>query len=472
MNLSLAFFHRTSTGDLMSRITSDTGTLQTTISNSLAVLIKEPITVAGLAALLISQQPRLTLIALVVFPLCIVPILVYARKARQASAAIQQYWAELSTVIHEAFTGNRIIKAYNLEGAVEQQFRSTARKFISHYMRLVRSLEVPGPLIEFVGALGVALLFFAVVLSPRTPMSAGDFFLFVGSIFMLYAPIKALTRLYQQFEQARAATERVFELLGTPTTVIEPATPLPLCAANADIHFDGVTFSYGDKVVLNEIQLTVKPGQIIALVGSSGAGKTTLTNLLLRFYDPQCGAVRIGNVDIRQVSSRDLRNQIAVVTQETILFNDTVRHNIGLGRPGATEAEIVAAAKHAFAHDFIMEKPQGYDTVIGEKGVTLSGGQRQRLAIARAILKNAPILVLDEATSALDTESERAIQAALEELMTGRTTVCIAHRLSTVQKADVIVVLDQGQIVEMGRHAELIQQEGTYYKLHQMQFSS
>jgi len=245
-----------------------------------------------------------------------------------------------------------------------------------------------------------------------------------------------------------------------------------LQATGSPIHFDDIHFSYGDKLVLQGIQLTVESGTMVALVGASGSGKTTLTNLLLRFYDPQKGAVRIGDTDIRDVTTRDLRARIAVVTQETILFNDTIRNNIALGRPGANNGEIEEAGKHAFAHEFILEKPNGYETVIGEKGVMLSGGQRQRIAIARAILKNAPILVLDEATSALDTESERAVQAALEELMIGRTTICIAHRLSTVQRADLIVVLDQGRIVEAGKHTELLKRGGVYQKLYELQFQS
>jgi subfamily B ATP-binding cassette protein MsbA len=288
----------------------------------------------------------------------------------------------------------------------------------------------------------------------------------------MYQPIKNLTRLQNQLVQARAASERAFALLATQNTVPEPAQSRPLRAAGADIHFDHVDFGYGDKPVLRDIDLRIQPGQLVALVGSSGAGKTTLANLLLRFYDPTRGTIRIGGVDIREVATRDLRNQIAVVTQETILFNDTVRRNIELGRPGATSEEIVAATRHAYAYDFIMEKPQGFDSVIGEKGVTLSGGQRQRLAIARAVLRNAPILVLDEATSALDTESERAVQAALDELMKGRTTLCIAHRLSTIFHADMIVVLDQGRIIETGRHDELIRRGGIYQKLYELQFQS
>jgi subfamily B ATP-binding cassette protein MsbA len=301
---------------------------------------------------------------------------------------------------------------------------------------------------------------------------SSDFLTFVLTIVMIYPPVKALTRLHNQLHQARAASERVFELLATKNSVPEPTQPKMLHAANAEIQFENIDFNYGEKPVLHNINLTVKAGQLVALVGSSGAGKTTLANLLLRFYDPTRGTVKIGGVDLRDVSTHDLHNQIAIVTQETILFNDTIRRNIELGRPGATNDEIIAAARSAYAYDFIMEKPLGFDTVIGEKGVMLSGGQRQRLAIARAVLRNAPILVLDEATSALDTESERAVQAALDALMRGRTTLCIAHRLSTILHADMIVVLDQNRIIETGKHDELIRRGGIYQKLYELQFAS
>ena len=355
------------------------------------------------------------------------------------------------------------------------QFRGTTRQYIGHMLRVIRANEIPSQFTEFLGGLGVALVFvYVAMFTDQSKASAipENFIAFIGSIFLMYPSIKNLTRLQNQLQQARSANQRVFELLDTVSTITDPLKPVPLQARQADICFDHIDFDYGEKMVLHEINLTVKAGHLVALVGRTGSGKTTLTNLLLRFYDPQRGAVRIGATDIRQVAINDLRRQIALVTQETILFNDTIRHNIGLGRPGATDAEIEAAARHAYAHDFIMEKPLGYDTIIGERGVALSGGERQRVAIARAILRNAPILVLDEATSSLDTESERAVQAALEDLMKERTTICIAHRLSTIQKANLIVVLDHGRIVETGTHAELIEQRGVYRKLYELSFES
>jgi subfamily B ATP-binding cassette protein MsbA len=323
---------------------------------------------------------------------------------------------------------------------------------------------MPQQAMELLGAAGVALaLLLAVRQQPA--LRAGDLFQFVASVYLMIAPIRALSRLHSQFEQARAASARVFELLETPGAPPDPVPTLPLRASGADIVFDDVTFAYGDKPVLEHFHLTIKAGQFVALVGASGSGKSTVVNLLLRFYAPQAGAVRIGGVDIRQASTRDLRGQIALVAQETLLFNDTVRKNIACGRAGATDAEVEAAAREAQAHDFIQGLPQSYDTVIGERGVAISGGQRQRLALARAILKQAPILVLDEATNALDTESERAVQEALHRLMAGRTTICIAHRLSTVQRADIIVVLAGGCVAELGTHAELLARGGLYRSL-------
>ena len=461
-NLSLGFFNRASTGDLIARITNDTQVLYSIVGSSFSSAVKDPITIVCLLGYQLATNTTLTLISIVVFPVCIVPIIIFGRKVRKSARAVQKHNAELTNLMHESFTGNRVIKAYNLEETVSAEFRATTRKYVGQLMRVVRANEIPSQLMEFFGATGIALVLLYLQHSmqflPKSQQpKESDILTFILTIVMIYPPIKAFTRLHNQLHQARAASERVFQLLATENSVPEPAAPKMLHAANADIVIENVNFNYGEKPVLHNINLTVKPGQLVALVGASGSGKTTLANLLLRFYDPVRGAIQIGGVDLREVSTRDLRNQIAVVAQENILFNDTIRRNIELGRLGATNDEIIAAAKHAYAYEFIMQKPEGFDAVIGEKGVSLSGGQRQRIAIARAVLKNAPILVLDEATSALDTESERAVQTALDELMKGRTTICIAHRLSTVLHADLIVVLDQGRIVEPGRHEELRQ---------------
>jgi subfamily B ATP-binding cassette protein MsbA len=469
MTLSASFFNKVSTGELMSRI-NEVHYLHSTISQAMVIVIREPVTLAGLAAFLLWQQPKLTLVALIVFPITLIPFVIYARKVRKSSVAIYQKYADMGRMLHESFTGFRIVKAYNLENIVITEFADTSRAAVSHFMRVLRSMEIPGPLMEFFAAVGVALFFIYVAVFVRA--TPGDLVAFVGAIFLMYQPIKALIRLHNQLEQAQAATQHAFEILNTRSTIVEPVHPQPLAASGADLRFQQVSFSYGDKPALRQIDLTVKAGQVVALVGSSGSGKTTLTNLLLRFYDPQEGAIFIGKTDIRNVALADLRRQIAIVTQETILFNDTIANNIALGRPGASHKEIVAAAKHAFAHDFIMEKKEGYETRIGEKGIALSGGQRQRLAIARAILKDAPILILDEAMSALDTESERVIQSALDDLMKHRTTICIAHRLSTIQNADCIVALQDGRIVQTGRHADLLRDGGLYRRLYELQFQS
>jgi len=469
-NLSLGFFNQNRTGDLIARITNDTQVLYGIIGGSFASMVKDPVTIFSLLIPLLVIQPSLTLISIIVFPVCIVPIVIYGRKVRKSSRAVQEYNADLTNLMHESFTGTRVIKAYNLEETVSAQFRATTRKYVSQLMRTVRANEIPSQLMELFGALGIALMFAYIHFwqPPDQKSDLDDFTTFALSIVLIYPPIKSLTRLHNQLHQARAASERVFELLAAQNTVPEPAAPKMLHSTNETIEFVNVDFNYGDKPILRNINLTVRPGQLVALVGASGSGKTTLANLLLRFFDPARGAIRIGGVDIRDVTTRDLRNHIAVVAQENILFNDTIRRNIELGRLGASEADIIAAAKHAHAYDFIMEKEKGFDTVIGEKGVTLSGGQRQRLAIARAIVKNVPILVLDEATNALDAESERTVQAALDELMKTRTTICIAHRLATIRQADLIVVLHQGRIVETGTHQQLLRQRGAYHKLHEL----
>lgn len=466
LDLSAGFYNQTSTGQLMSRVVNDTSTLQNLLSTSTAVIVRDPVTLISIASWLLCTQFELTVITLIVMPAILVPIIIFNKRIRRSSREMQARSADLTQIMTEAFTGYRIVKAYNLEDTVTADFKKTALGSVGHYMRIIRASNVTGPLIEFFGSCGIALLLaFVIFVHHQAP---ANFIGLIGSVFFMYAPLKNLNMLYTNLTQGRAASERVFELLATPNTVPEPAKPKPLNAANADIAFDNLSFNYGEKPVLRNVNLTVKSGRLVALVGPSGSGKTTLANLLLRFYDPQQGAICIGGTDIREVSTRDLRNQIAVVSQEVILFNDTIRRNIELGRPGASNEEIIAAARHAYAYDFIMEKPQGFDTLIGEKGIMLSGGQRQRLAIARAVLRNAPILVLDEATSALDNESERIVQKTLDDLMKDRTTLCIAHRLSTILHADLIVVFDQGRIVETGRHEELIRRGGIYQKLYEL----
>ena len=468
IRLPVSFFTKSSTGELMERI-NYISILQNTIIHSVAVIIRDPISVIFLLGALLYQQTKLTLITLIVFPLCLVPIVVYGRKMRNIGSKLFGNFTFLGSVMHEAFTGHRIIKAYNLEDTSVERFRNTTQKYTAMFMRMVRATETPGPLIELFASIGVALFFVyaAFVVKTQTP---GDLLQFVSSVFLMYQPVKALARLHGQLELTRSVTGQIYSLLDTPMEIQEPAVPKPIKAQNAPIVFENISFSYGDKKVLKNINLMIEPGTLVALVGSSGSGKTTLTNLLLRFYDPTEGVIRIGGTNIRDVLTKDLRNSIAVVTQETILFNDTIKSNIAVGKPNATDEEIIAAAKHAYAYDFILEKPQGFNTVVGEKGVALSGGQRQRIAIARAILKNAPILILDEATSALDTESERAVQAALDELMHGRTTIAVAHRLSTIQHADRIVVMSQGEIIEVATHDELVRQGGHYQRLYELQF--
>jgi subfamily B ATP-binding cassette protein MsbA len=472
-NLSLGFFNRSSTGELMSRITADTQQVQSVVTSSLNSLVRDPVVILCTVGYMFAMQPKLTAVALCVFPLCIVPVAIFSRKLRKSARAAQTHNAELTKLMQESFTANRVIKAYNLEQTVTGEFQATNNKLISQRMRVVRTDELPSQFTEMFAAIGVALVCIYLIGVPQELRPKfGDLTAFIVSLVMIYQPIKALVRVQNQLVQARAASERYFELLATKNSVPEPEAPKMLHASGADIVIEKLDFNYGEKPILRNINLTVKAGQMVALVGASGSGKTTLANLLLRFYDPDRGGIRIGGVDLRDISTRDLRNQIAVVAQENILFNDTIRRNIELGRLGAKPEEIEAAAKHAHATEFIVQKPEGFETIIGEKGVALSGGQRQRLAIARAVLKNAPILILDEATSALDTESERAVQMALDELMKGRTTFCIAHRLSTILHADMIVVLDQGKIVETGKHDELVKRGGVYQKLYELQFKS
>jgi subfamily B ATP-binding cassette protein MsbA len=471
VNLPMSFFNDRGTGDLMTRVDGAMG-ITTTINGSFATIIREPITIVVLAVTLITMQPALSLATLIVFPICLLPVMIYGRKLRKSHSGYYAKFSNVSTVMHESFTAARVVKAYNMESKVVDEFRRAIDAVTGFFMRSVRASELPGPLIEFIGSIGVALIFihFAFYTPGTEPVSG--MLAFFAAVFGLYDPVKKISRLHSQLTLSRAGADAVFDILEYKTSLPEPANPKPVRAQKASIRFEEVSFAYKETTatVLHKINLLIKPGQLVALVGRTGSGKTSIASLLLRFYDPTAGGIFIGEDDIRSVASKDLRDNMGVVTQETILFNDTVRANIGLGRPGASDAEIEQAAKHAHAHEFIMEKPGGYDFTVGEKGANLSGGQRQRIAIARAVLKNAPILILDEATNSLDTEVERIVQEAMEKLMQDRTTICIAHRLSTIQKADNIVVLDEGRIVETGTHAQLMQAKGVYCKLYELQF--
>ncbi|HEX7653701.1 MAG TPA: ABC transporter ATP-binding protein, partial [Verrucomicrobiae bacterium] len=470
--LSASFFSKSPSGELISRITNDTGSLHNVLAANAAVLVKDPITIVATIIWLFCFNWKLTLIGALALPIGVLPLAIYSRKVRKSSRGMQGETADLMKVMTEAFTGHRVVKAYNLEPVVIDQFRKRANGFIGHFMRIIRASEIPGPLQEFFGALAVSGLLIYLFSTGHVTRDFGALLTYIIAVFSMYKPLKNVTRLHVQLTQAKAASERVFQLLAVQNSVPEPTAPTMLHADQADITFENVDFSYGEKKVLNNVNLKVKAGQLVALVGASGSGKTTLANLLLRFYDPDRGCIKIGGVDIREVRPTDLRNQIAVVAQENILFNESIYRNIELGRLGATRDEIVGAANFAKATEFIAQKPEGFETMIGEKGVMLSGGQKQRLAIARAVLKNAPILILDEATSALDTEIEKQVQTELDALMQGRTTFCIAHRLSTILHADVIVVLQEGRIVESGRHDELVKRGGVYQKLYELQFGS
>ena len=470
LSLGSSFFSKTSTGTLMSQLQA-ASSVQAALGESWVTIIREPITVIGLVFLLFTSQARLTLLSLTVLPFTLLPYIIFSRKVRKSAQVLSQQISDQGKLVHESLTGYRILKAYNLENKATAEFENTSRLGTNHQMRILRAGELPSALMELLGAIGVGAFFgYIAFYTPPGKMTLGDPMQFVGCIFLLYQPIKSLIRLHNQLEQARVVSQMVFSLLDTKNDIVEPANPKPLIAKGSDVTFEHISFSYGEKPVLHDYSLTVKAGKLVALVGASGGGKTTVTNLLLRFHDPQGGRITIGGIDIRDVLTSDLRSQIAVVTQETVLFNDTIYNNIALGRTNATREEVIEAARQAHAHEFIMEKAEGYDCIIGEKGVMLSGGQRQRLAIARAIVKNAPILILDEATNSLDAESERIVQAALEEMMVGRTTLCIAHRLSTIQRADLIVAMEQGRIMETGTHAELLARNGVYRRLYDLQF--
>ena len=470
-SLSLSCFTRNPTGVLMSRITNDVSMVQGAVTDAVTGLLKDLFTIIGLVGVVFYRDWRLAIIALVVFPLAVYPIVKFGRKLRSYSSRSQTTMGDISTILLETISGNRIVKAFNMEEYEQKRFARENRKLFSIQMKSVRVRAVSHPLMEVLGGLGIACIVFYggynVIKGVATP---GTFFSFLAALLMLYEPVKRLSGFNNTVQQGLAAASRIFEVLDTaPETRYKPGAK-NLTSVSKGIEYRNVSFKYDEDRVLKSINLQVKVGEMIAFVGASGGGKTTLVNLLPRFYDVSSGEVLIDGQDIRNVSQESLRSMIGIVTQQTILFNDTVRNNIAYGKISEPFGGIVKAAEAAYAHGFIQNLPNGYDTVIGEQGVKLSGGERQRLSIARALLKNAPILILDEATSSLDSESEIEVQKALEYLMQGRTTLVIAHRLSTIRKANRIVVIANGTVVEEGTHEELLEKEGEYRKLYLLQF--
>ncbi len=466
-DLSVRFFSQRKTGELISRTLNDSMMIERAVSSVLGDLVKQPFVLLGAVGYALFLDARLTLGMLVLFPVCIVPVALFGRRVRRYARHGQERLAELVSIMQETLSGIRIVKAFGMEAYEVGRFREQCRLFFSRIMRVTIAKAAIEPLIVFISMAGLAL----VLLYARwARMPAEDFITFALAAVVMYEPVKKLSKIHMHVQQTSAAADRIFEILDTPV-LIRDAAARPLALPLRTVVFEHVCFEYEPgQPVLRGIDFAVDAGERIALVGASGAGKTTLVNLLPRFYDVSSGRVLMNGADLRELRLADLRSRIGLVTQDTFLFNDTVAANIAYGSGALPRDAIQAAARRAHAHDFIMRMPAGYDTVIGERGVRLSGGQCQRLAIARAILRNPPILILDEATSALDTESERLVQAALDEVMSGRTVFAIAHRLSTIVHCDKIVVLDQGRIVEIGPHQELLARGGAYRRLYELQF--
>jgi subfamily B ATP-binding cassette protein MsbA len=472
--LSMGFFYKNSTGELVSRIMNDVAMLQGTVSHALIYVLRDFFTVIGLLAVIFYMDWRLALVSLVFIPMAAVPIVVFGKKFRRISTSYQQGMGEASNFLNETVRGIRIVKAFCAEEHEKQRFAAKMQQLFDTLMSETRYRSLAHPLIEFLGGIGMALIIWfggsEVLKGNATP---GTFMSFLTALVMLYEPIKGVSKINATVQSGMAGAARIFALLDTEPEIREKAQAVTLPPFSRQIEFRNVSFAYQPgEPVLREINLTIAQGEVVALVGPSGGGKSSLASLLPRFHEVTDGAALIDGHDLRDLSLRSLRSQIAIVTQQTILFNDTVRSNIAYGSPDCSEEDVRRAAAAAFALDFIEAFPQGFDTVIGESGVRLSGGQQQRLSIARAILKNAPILILDEATSALDTESERKVQQALDNLMKNRTTLVIAHRLSTIKNADRIVVMQDGRIAEEGDHESLLRRGGIYEGLHSLQHTA
>lgn len=466
--LQLGFYSRRSSGELMSRVTNDTTMVQHAVSGVVTDIATQPFALVGALGYIIYTDWKLAILSLIAFPLCIAPVLIFGRKVRKYARQSQEHLADLSSVLQENVSGVRVVKAFGTETHEEQKFDHENRKVFGRLIRIVLARNVNEPLMETVSAIGFAGL---LVYANQSDMTVGEFISFAAALAMMYQPIKMLSKVHMEIQKAMGSAERIFGLLDEPIDVVEKEDGLELTASIENIVFENVCFSYNDEQVLHTINLTIREGEKIALVGSSGSGKSTLVSLVPRFYDPTSGSVSINGINLKDLSFKGLREQIALVTQDTFLFDDTIARNIAYGEGNPDRDRVLDAAKRANAHTFIEEMTEGYETKVGERGGRLSGGQKQRLAIARAIYRDAPILILDEATNALDTESEHLVQSAINEVMEGRTSIAIAHRLSTIQHADRILVMQDGRIVEEGNHQVLLEKNGVYRRLYDIQFA-